>query len=218
MSGILKISTFQSEGIIHGFGTRNFSIEDLTAKFPNYKILSLRQIHSTRILACHSGEGDGIVCMERGTIITIKTADCLPVLIKNRENTMVAAIHAGWRGLCKGIVRETVSHLKTLGFPPSSLEIALGPSIGACCYEVGKEVFSCFRKNSLKYEKNGRNLDLFSTAKLHFLAEGITDKQIHGIPLCTKCHPELFFSHRGGERGRMISFIGLIKENTGGKI
>lgn len=218
MSEILKISTFQSPKTIHGFGTIHFSMEDLRTMFPSYKILSLKQVHSTKILLGSPGEGDGILCKERGVILTLKTADCLPILIRNREETVVAAIHAGWRGLCGGIIKEAVFSLQKVGAPPHSLEVALGPSIGGCCYEVNKEVPECFRKNGLEFRMNGNNLDLFTTARMQFLSAGVRNEQIHGIPLCTRCHPGLFFSYRGGHEGRMLSFIGLLKDNSGVKI
>jgi len=218
LSGILKISTFQSPKTIHGFGTKHFSMEDLRNMFPSYKILSLKQVHSTRILRGGPGEGDGILSRERGVILTLRTADCLPILIRNREETVIAAIHAGWRGLCGGIIKEAISHLKQEGIFPHSLEVALGPSIGGCCYEVGEEVPECFRRNGLEIRMNGRNLDLFTTARMQFHSAGVRDEQVHGIPLCTRCHPWLFFSHRGGHKGRMLSFIGLLKDNSGVKI
>ncbi len=214
----LSISTFFSAGIVYGFGTKFLSESILISSFPEYEIFQMNQIHSSKILIEESGEGDAIITKRKGRLLVVKTADCLPILIRNIENTLVGAIHAGWKGLCSGIIPEAVSTLKRLGFPPKTLEAALGPSIGPCCYEVGKEVPRCFRNNGLIYSMKGRNLALPTTAKRQLIEEGLRMESIHSLPLCTKCHPEIFYSHRRGDSKRMLSFIGLIKGETGAKI
>ena len=197
-----------------GFGTKYFSFEKLKNMYPAYKILSLNQTHSSRIFFNKGGKGDGIISTEKGVILVIKTADCLPVLIKDREEKMVAAIHAGWRGLCKGILLKAINRIKELGFSPDDLEVAFGPSIGPCCYEVGSEVEECFIQTSLPFKISEKKLNLPYTAMEHLIFSGVNLKNIHSLPICTKCTPELFFSYRKGQEGRMYSFIGLIKENT----
>ena len=215
---ILKISTFASKSVIHGFGTRFFSLPELRDSLPSLNIITLTQTHSSKVLLNSGGEGDGVISRDPGTILVIKTADCLPVLIKDDEERIVAALHAGWKGLCKGIIFKGIAKIKNLGFNKKNLRVALGPSIGPCCYSVGKEVFECFKENGLPFVKRGENLDLPSTAIEHLTSSGVNIKKISVLPLCTKCTPELFYSHRRGEKGRMISFIGLLKPETEVKI
>ena len=131
---ILKISTFASKSVIHGFGTRFFSLPELRDSLPSLNIITLTQIHSSKVLLNSAGEGDGVISRDPGTILVIKTADCLPVLIKDDEERIVAALHAGWKGLCKGIIFKGIAKIKNLGFNKKNLRVALGPSIGPCCY------------------------------------------------------------------------------------
>ncbi len=207
---ILKISIFAPEGVFHGFGTRDFTLKELEEEFRSYRILQLKQVHSTKILVEKGGEGDGLISRKRGTVLVIKTADCMPIFLAHRDGEVIAALHGGWRGLCNGIIPAAVKMLQEMGFSPSELEAALGPSIGPCCYEVGEEVFECFRRNNLLFLGRGKNLDLPSTAELQLKELGIG--KIHSLPLCTRCHPWLFYSYRRGDRNaRMFSFLGLLE-------
>jgi len=89
--------------------------------------------------------GDALVASARGVLLTVRTADCLPVLLVDTRLRVVAAIHAGWRGALGRIIEKTVSDLRRLfNSHPEQLEAALGPAIGRCCYEVGEEVVDAF--------------------------------------------------------------------------
>ncbi len=206
----LKIASFSLPGIVHGFGTRGLTLKEIENNFKGYRVLQLKQVHSAKILVEKEGEGDGLITKTRGTLLVLKTADCLPIFIGQRQGKVVAALHGGWRGLCKGIIPEAVKKLDSMGFPPEDLVAALGPSIGGCCYEVGEEVFKCFEENNLPSFRRGNFLDLQATASLHLRLTGISE--VHSLPLCTRCHPWLFYSYRGGDLGkRMFSFTGLVE-------
>jgi copper oxidase (laccase) domain-containing protein len=111
-------------------------------------------------------------------------------------------LHCGWRGLAAGIVERGVA-LFADG-PPRAV---LGPSIGACCYEVGEEVLAEF--SDLEGVANGRMLSLGMIAQQKLMAGGVT--QIDAFPLCTSCRPDLFFSHRrdNGVTGRQAGLVWL---------
>jgi len=208
LSEVLRISTFNPPGVVYGFGTRHLDWERLRSLYPDHTIAQLRQVHSTRVLETE-GEGDGIFTTKRGKLLVIKTADCLPILLADKEGKVAAALHAGWRGLCGGIIPQGLRALREKGFPPEKLLVALGPSIGPCCYRVGEEVRECFKNSGLPYRFHGENLDLPTTARLHLLGLGVAE--VHTLPLCTHCHPDLFFSfRRGDKKSRMLSFIGLV--------
>ena len=119
----------------HGFGLRDSVLPPL--------LTTAKQIHSAKVLdACgrkgdQIGEGDAIVSSEPGVAIGIRTADCVPILVADRETRIVACIHAGWRGTAANIVGATVEVLRSRGSKPENLHVAIGPSIGSCCYEVG---------------------------------------------------------------------------------
>lgn len=132
--------------------------------------------------------------------LLVLVADCLPVALIGADR--VAMLHCGWRGLAAGILEKGVALFDQ---PPRAV---LGPSIGACCYEVGEEVLAEFA--DLQGVANGRMLSLSLVAQQKLLARGVT--KIDSFPLCTSCHPELFYSHRrdNGVTGRQAGLVWLI--------
>jgi YfiH family protein len=121
-------------------------------------LIPLRQIHSSVVrFAAGSDEtcpqpskaepskGDGLMTNTAGLLLAVQTADCIPVLVADRKQRVVAAFHAGWRGTVKRIVESGVGRMRfEYGSRPEDMIAAIGPGIGACCYAVGEEVFSNF--------------------------------------------------------------------------
>ena len=108
----------------------------------------LNQTHSTRCIAIDeepSRDGDAAFTQDPERVLAIMTADCVPILICNREGREIAAIHAGWRGLLNGVIENTIQQLKS---PPGELMAWIGPCICATCYEVGDEVREKFIENN----------------------------------------------------------------------
>ena len=121
------------------------------------------------------------------------SADCLPIAIAaTNGRPAVAAVHAGWRGLAEGVLDAAVA---ALGGGP--LSAVVGPAVGPCCYEVGPEVAALFDADLTR----GRMLDLWSAAERALRLAGV--ERVERVDLCTRCNPELFFSHRrdGPRRG-----------------
>ena len=143
---------------------------------------------------------DGHTTTAKGVPLMVLVADCLPVALVSSERAVM--LHCGWRGLAAGIVERGVA-LFADG-PPRAV---LGPSIGACCYEVGEEVLAEF--SDLEGVANGRMLSLGMIAQQKLMAGGVT--QIDAFPLCTSCRPDLFFSHRrdNGVTGRQAGLVWL---------
>jgi polyphenol oxidase len=194
-------------GIEHGFGTR-------TSPAPPARVL--KQIHSDVIYeagaSCDSNEGDGLFTAEPGQWIAVKTADCVPILLADRQARAVAAVHAGWRGTRAGIAAQVVERLReTLGIAPAELHAAIGPSIGPCCYEVGEEVATCFASAHVDAAGARPRLDLWSANRAALEAAGVPGRQIETAGLCTCCGAEEFHSWRrdGAQAGRMSSCIRL---------
>lgn len=187
------------------------------------ELVTLQQIHSAIVHRTSDGlpveAGDGMMTAEAGKLLAILTADCVPVLVIDRRQKAVAAFHAGWRGTVHGIVQAGLAKMKAeLGSRPEDLSAAIGPCIGACCYEVGEEVrqqFSsrCDDANTLfsVNAQGGRNLDLVEANRRQLLQAGLAAEDIHALQQCTACQPERFFSHRksSGRAGRMMSVIGI---------
>jgi polyphenol oxidase len=97
--------------------------------------------------------GDALVTAEPGILLSVRTADCLPVLLVDARLRVVAAVHAGWRGALARVIEKTVGELRRMfGSEPENLVAALGPAIGGCCYEVGDEVVDAFRAQFIEGE------------------------------------------------------------------
>lgn len=144
-------------------------------------------------------------------VCAVLTADCLPILVCNKQGTHVAAIHAGWRGLAGGIIEST---LERLNQPATELLIWLGPAIGPSKFEVGKDVYDAFMNTHaesvsafIPYRENKWLANLYELAKIRLKLLNIT--QIFGGDYCTFSQSDLFFSYRRdqGKTGRMASLI-----------
>jgi polyphenol oxidase len=158
--------------------------------------------------APNAGECDALATSERGVAVAVQTADCVPVLLAGAG--AVGAAHAGWRGSAKGVVRAAVAALQRLGAPPESLSAWIGPSIGACCYEVGGDVAAQFAGDFVRRGCGSAFLlDLRAANAAQLEAAGVPRAAIRIHPACTKCGGERFASWRrdGTKAGRMIALI-----------
>lgn len=177
----------------------------------------LNQVHGTTVLDLALWQGglvdaDASVSAVPGLAAVVMTADCLPVLFCDRQGSRVAAAHAGWRGLCDGVLEATLAH-----FPaPAEVLAWLGPAIGPANFEVGGEVRAAFvGKNPqaasafVPSSHSGKYLaDIYALARLRLQAAGVT--AIYGGGLCTVAEPHRFFSYRrDGQTGRQASLIWL---------
>jgi hypothetical protein len=205
---------------------------------PCFPLVTLRQVHSSTVVrvegpqaASNSGfaEGDGMMTDQPGILLAIQTADCIPVLVADRRHRAVAGFHAGWRGTVKQIVEEGVARMRSeFGSRPEDLVAAIGPGIGACCYEVGTEVEDEFvaqftyaaelflKVDSARTERSpglgaGLHLDLVEANRHQLLGAGLAPDTIMVVQQCTSCNPDRFFSYRAerGTTGRMLSVIGI---------
>lgn len=178
--------------------------------------LFLTQTHSTKVIELpftgSNVEADAVYTQQANQVCLVMTADCLPVLFFNKEGTEVAAAHAGWRGLCDGILEETVAKFKC---PTSDIIAWLGPAIGPTAFQVGEEIieqFCAFDSNAKlafipDLTTSGKflgNLYQLATQRLNKL--GITE--ISGGGHCTYTEQDKFFSYRRDKQtGRMASLI-----------
>lgn len=185
----------------HGFGTRHANLDQAN-------MASLKQIHSNLSLAADSpgcvGEGDALITRAPGVAVSVRTADCFPILLADPETRAVAAIHAGWRGTAAGVVRTSLGRMRSeFGTEPKNVFAAIGPGIGACCYQVGLEVAREFGM------PEAGHLDLAAENRNQLIAAGVAAHKIDLVGGCTFCHPAQFFSWRRDHdrAGRMISFI-----------
>lgn len=176
----------------------------------------LKQVHGVKVFDIDAEPGDteadAVVSRRAGIPCGIMTADCLPVLLTDRTGSVVAAAHAGWRGLCNGVLEATLASMNV-----ASTEIIawLGPAIGPAQFEVGAEVREAFvQKDSAAVEafKPGRQdrwmADIYRLARQRLVRAGLAAEAIYGGDLCTVSDPTQFFSYRrDGVTGRMASLI-----------
>ena len=145
-----------------------------------------------------------------GRVCVVMTADCLPVLLCNQQGTEVAAAHAGWRGLCDGVIEASVAKFAS---KPSELIAYLGPAIGPSAFEVGADVRAAFMAKDPNAEscfiaRGDKYLaDIIGLAKLRLKQLGIT--QIYSADICTVLNQDYFSYRRDKITGRMASLIWL---------
>ena len=172
----------------------------------------IHQVHGSRVVPVTRpgsfGRADGLVTARAGLALVITVADCLPVFLYDPAAGIIGAVHAGWRGILLGVLEQAVESAVALGARPSGLQVAIGPSIGPCCFEVGPEVAGRF-PGSLRQAEGGRqHVDLRQAAARRLQASGVPETGIRLPAHCTRCHTRLFFSARSGEpTGRMAGMI-----------
>jgi len=203
---IYRVRAFDSFAwLLHGFGTRHSQTWGADAAV-------LHQIHSAIVVDAAGrsgslGDGDALIENTRGNSVAVKTADCVPILLVDERHRAVAAVHAGWRGTSQKIVQKAMAAMVArFESDVADLHAAIGPAIGACCYEVGAEVASQFGVAG-----HPAHLDLAQINQQQLIEQGVSATRIYLAGLCTKCLEKEFYSwRRDGERaGRMLSVAGI---------
>lgn len=175
----------------------------------------LNQVHGIQVIdAANTGclpDADASFTTQKNVVCVTMTADCLPVLLCDRAGTVVAAVHAGWRSLCDGVIEATVNKMSA---NPKDIMAWLGPAIGPSAFEVGAEVRAQFIAKDAQAESafigHGDKFlgNLYQIARQRLNKLGLT--QIDGGDMCTFSEPEHFFSfRRDGDTGRMATLIWL---------
>ena len=171
-------------------------------------IVFAEQVHGSRVAVAGKGNevkfikgADGLVSSEKGVSMAVFTADCLPVMM-GTAGKAAGIVHAGWRGLFKGIIPEAVKLFKDkFGAQPGELSVSIGPHICAGCYSIGEEVRKAFGLS-----KNVAHFDLALEAESQLKAAGI--KFVRVSENCTMHEPGLFFSYRKDKtRARIMSLV-----------
>jgi len=176
----------------------------------------LEQVHGTAVVALPAAGpaavpiADASFSLEPNTVCAVLTADCLPVLFCDRAGRWIAAAHAGWRGLCAGVLEATVA---TAPSHPAELFAWLGPAIGPLAFEVGPDVRAAFLEKDpgaaeafVAGDGDRWLADLYQLARRRLQALGVT--AIYGGNYCTFSDPERFYSYRrDGQTGRQASLI-----------
>ncbi len=211
------------------------------------RVCRTHQVHGASVAVrrtgdpeCHGrplDEADVIVSDDPSRVLAVQTADCVPLLIADRRTGAVAAAHAGWKGMAAGVPRATIAALaREFGSRPADLVAVAGPSVGACCYEVGVDVLDAFTRGGFAEavlqrwffsapQPTDRNpampglpdapranhwfFDGWSATRHQLEDAGVPSLQIHSAGLCTASHPQLLCSYRrdGSSAGRLAAAI-----------
>lgn len=210
----------KENNIIHFFYNRYQSMDFFSS--PNHKkaMLKMNQTHSSNVIIVNKisnhVRSDGAIT-KKNFILSVKTADCLPILLYENQQKIIAAIHAGWQGLLKGIIEKAVKKITAEGAKVNYLLVAIGPHIRSCCYSVPIQRVQLFRDKSgnpaniAEKRKDLWFLSLINIASQKLLKLGVKEINIEDVGICTKCRPDFFSARREGyNTGRNISLISLV--------
>ncbi|PWQ93776.1 peptidoglycan editing factor PgeF [Leucothrix arctica] len=176
----------------------------------------LSQVHGINVASCSSAKStdvaDAIVGKHQNDVCSIMTADCLPVLFCDKQGTVIAAAHAGWRGLASGVLEATIAEMTS---KPQDILIWMGAAIGPDAFEVGSEVRDVFiaqhseSTEAFKAQASGKWLaDIYKLALIRFKHSKIPVENVYGGGRCTYSEDTEFYSYRRESRtGRMASLI-----------
>jgi len=199
----------------------------LNEAFPNMHFITANQTHSANISIIKQNHEQGwnnledaiencdaLITNQKNIMLTILTADCVPILLFDPNQQVVAAIHAGWKGTQQAIALKTVDKMqKVFNCNPKDILAGIAPSIGKCCYEVDWNVAQYFEHIENAYDNKGEKqmLDLPYINRMQLIKAGLLAKNIEMSNICTACEVDDYFSYRkeGGCSGRFMSMIGL---------
>lgn len=195
-------------------------------------LVSSRQVHSNKV-GCidhkppkrnsfvleHTFDGfDALVTDQLSITLIVRVADCVPIILFDPVKTILAVVHAGWKGTVAGIAKNTVKKMvETYTANPSEIQAGIGPSIGPCCFRVKKVVADAFfnqcfhAERFVKRAQRGFLIDLREANRLQLIEQGCCERNIQVSDLCTACNSDLFFSYRRekGKTGRFGLLAGL---------
>jgi YfiH family protein len=188
-------------------------------------IVRLRQVHCADVFEASRAtlpttpnaewpEADIAISDDPALVVTVRAADCVPVLLADRQSGAVSAIHAGWRGTAAGAMLAAVQAMaRRFGSEPRNIVAVVGPSIGPCCYSVGEELIQQFASHpdsSRWFDRaSGLHLNLWQATRDQLERAGVAPGNIHVSELCTFDHPDVFHSYRrdGKNAGRLVAAI-----------
>lgn len=232
---IFTSSKINTPEVTSGFGTKLLGDSKSSQNILNFfqfnnisykTIVVMQQIHSinTHIFTSEDNEKykviedvDGLITTEKNVILVARTGDCVPIIYYDEKNNIIGISHQGWRGSVKKMVQKMIQTMLDTGAQIQHIKIAIGPSIGACCYEISDDLYYEFLDELDGYSekifthRHGKwHLNLLKLNYLLCLDMGIDKKHIDFFPFCTRCDKKRFFSFRRDKKqdyGEMMSFI-----------
>jgi YfiH family protein len=229
----------RQQRLVHGFSSRRFGdcnpLRSPEKTWPNVeeflKAMGLKrqdlsvmeQVHGRRIKVINRDnlqeiipEVDGLLTQEKGIVLGIHTADCLPIFYFDSRAGLVGVAHAGWRGVFKEIPRKMIELMITRGSLPERVIIGIGPFIGPCCYEIKRDVADKFLrkfgpvKGMIVTKGKKYFLDMAVLARFQLIGVGVLGKNIEFAGACTACRNQEFFSKRKDRPETYGGILGVI--------
>ncbi len=230
LSNDKKYISFENKYILSGFGTKQLGDgRDATVlrhyfknKIPTFSVVTPKQSHSANIVEYKYNNDlfpnncDGVVTKVKNVMLTVLTADCLPIIYHDPVTSLIGISHQGWIGTLNRLSSFMIEKMKELGSSVQNIQCICGPAINDCCYDVPldrvrklKKVFNretIFRKDNGKYY-----LNLYTANYLTLTKKGVLSKNINYFPFCTSCDEGKFYSYRRDKKiiGEMLSFVML---------
>lgn len=227
MAKLFYTFSTKEDGSMKGFNENKDVLKSYLEKInilPDTVIL-MQQMHGNKVsFVNHDGyqvikNTDGLYTNKKNKFLGIRTADCLPIILYDEKKEIIGVVHAGYRGILKGVIENEINALKKLG-ADSSLNVIIGPSIGSCCYRVEKGRIEEFQKKLLfpegeAMEKRDGNyfLNLQEIASKILIKNGIYKSNIRDMKTCTGCNGSQYFSYRKNpveSYGVFMTLAGLI--------
>jgi len=197
--------------------------EDLHLSPSPLHYIVANQVHSNRIeVICEKdskgwleeqsaiSDCDGLITDQKGIVLTILTADCVPILLYDTKREVIGALHAGWKGTQLKIAQHAITIMQeSFHSDPKDIHAYIAPAIGDCCYEVGSDVAQHFETDSFETKGEKFMLDLPYDNEKQLIQMGVAKEHIIQSRICTACEVDRFFSYRQeqGCSGRFMSMI-----------
>lgn len=211
-----------SAGLDHGVGT----LRSIQPPFPELKdktncVVLMDQVHGTNVewlTACPNepvAQTDGLATQQEAMALLVQTADCVPVLLFDPKQRVIAALHVGWRGLVGGMVTQGIQLLQKHQVQPVDLLVGIGPAICQACYEIGDDVKQQLSAlpggaTTILRKEDKWTVDLQVEVQHQLMQQGVVPQNIEILRLCTKEHAEVFASWRRDHmKQRFYSYIRL---------
>lgn len=217
----LRAERLAREGFAHGFSTRHADLAQVDRFLgrPGLPVHRVNQVHGAEVLVVGSDPATTVACSADALValrarvrepiaVSVRVADCVPVLVGDPTTGDVAAVHAGWRGIVAGVIPAACARMQ-----PGPKVVAIGPCIGPCCFEVGHDVAESMVAAAGpvidRHVGPKAFVHLRKAVRAQLSAAGIEDEAIEDLDVCTFCATDTFFSYRRdrGQTGRQIGVI-----------
>ena len=215
-NSVFLSSLISKSFIEHGFGTKHFTLPSLIPRInpkqthsDNIAVIDKFNEKSTTIENC-----DGLITKKRNVVLTVITADCVPIVFVDEKAGIIGISHQGWKGTLDKLPGKMVDKMLSIGATSQNIYCLFGPAINDCCYDIYgdrlQKFEDMFKSESIFRKANGKNfLNLYKANYLTLTQKGIKESQIDCFPFCTSCDSKRFYSYHRDKKivGEMTSFV-----------